>query len=92
MVFINELDNFGCPNSGEKIKLNTEKIDNIILSINNIKETLDGAKLIINNIIKNSSMNSVNMQLKSKNSILNSMNEEILKQWKIKKSFKCEWK
>ena len=79
LVFINELANFRCPKCGEKIKLNTEKIDNIILSNSNIKETLNGAKLIIDNIIKNSSMNSINMQLKSVNLILNSINEEILK-------------
>ena len=79
LVYTNELENFICPNCGRKIKLNTEKIDNIILSINNIKETLNGAKLIIDNIVKNSSMSSVNMQLKSVNLILNSINDEILK-------------
>ena len=79
LVYTNELDNFICPKCGEKIKINTEKIDNIILSINNIKDTLNGAKLIIDNIIKTSSMNSVNMQLKSVNLILNSINDEILK-------------
>ena len=79
LVYANELENFICPKCGEKIKLNTEKIDNIILSINNIKDTLNGAKLIIDNIIKSSSMNSVNMQLKSVNLILNSINDQILK-------------
>jgi surface protein len=79
LVYTNELDNFICPKCGEKIKLNTEKIDNIILSINTIRDTLNGAKLLIDNIIKNSSLNSVNMQLKSVNLILNSINDEIIK-------------
>ena len=80
LVYTNELDNFICPNCGEKIKLNTEKIDNIILSINNIKDTLNGAKLLIDNIIKTSSMNSLNIQLKSVNLILNTLiNEDIKK-------------
>ena len=31
LVYSNEIDEFICPKCGEKIKLNTEKIDNIIL-------------------------------------------------------------
>ena len=37
LVYSNEIDEFICPKCGEKIKLNTEKIDNIILYINNLK-------------------------------------------------------
>ena len=79
LVYSNELDEFICPKCGEKIKLNTEKIDNIILSINNLKETIDSAKLMLENIIKTSSDNSVNIQLKGINIILNTLNEDIKK-------------
>ena len=79
LVFTDVANGFLCPKCGERIKLNTEKIDNIISSIINIKDTLGGAKLLIENIIKNSIENSVNMQLKSVNLILNSINEDIQK-------------
>ena len=38
-VYENENNVCICPKCGEKIKLNTEKIDDIMLSINNIKDT-----------------------------------------------------
>ena len=79
LVFINESDGFICPKCGEKIKLNTEKIDAIITSINNIKDTIDGTKIIIDNIIKNSTLNSINVQLKNTNIILNNVNTDIKK-------------
>ena len=72
-------DSFKCPKCGEKIKLNTERIDDIILSINNLKETIDSAKLIIESVIKVSSENNVYNQLKGVNLILNSLNEDIKK-------------
>ena len=79
LVYKNEDYQLICPKCGEKIKLNTDKIDDIILSINNIKDTIIGSKLIIENIIKTSSMNSMNIQLKSVNLILNTLNEDINK-------------
>ena len=79
LVYSNENDEFICPKCGEKIKLNTEKIDNIILSINNLKETIDSAKLILENVIEKSSVNSINGQLKGINIILNTLNEDIKK-------------
>ena len=79
LVYSNEIDEFICPKCGEKIKLNTEKIDNIILSINNLKETIDSAKLMLENIIKTSSDNNINIQLKGINIILNTLNEDIKK-------------
>ena len=45
LVYSNETDEFICPKCGEKIKLNTEKIVDIILFINNLKETLDSVVL-----------------------------------------------
>ena len=79
LVYSNELKKFICPKCVEKIKLNTEKIDNIILSINNLKETIDSAKLMLENIIKTSPNNSINIQLKGINIILNTLNEDIKK-------------
>ena len=81
LVYINENDDeFMCPKCGEKIKLNTERIDDIISSINNFKETIESVKLKIENVIKISSENKINIQLKGVNIILNSLNEEIKKQ------------
>ena len=52
LVYKKENDDFTCPHCNAKINFNTEKIDNIILSINNIKDTINGTKLTIDNIIK----------------------------------------
>jgi len=79
LAYTKEDDGFTCPKCGEKIQLNTEIINDIILSINNLKETIDGAKLIIETVIKTSTVNLVNIQLKSANLILNTLNEDIQK-------------
>ena len=79
LVYSNETDEFICPKCREKIKLNTDKIDDIILSINNLKETIDSAKIMLENVIKISSINNVNVQLKGINIILNTLNEDIQK-------------
>ena len=79
LAYTKEDDGFTCPKCGEKIQLNTEIINDIILSINNLKETIDGAKLIIETVIKTSTVNLVNIQLKSANLILNTLNEDIEK-------------
>ena len=82
LVYSKIIDDFICPKCGEEINLNTEKIDDIILSINNLKETIDSAKLILENVIEKSSVNSINNQLKGINIILNTLNEDIKKQKK----------
>ena len=74
LVYSNETDEFICPKCGEKIKLNIEKIDDIISSINNLKETIGSAKLILENVIRISSVNDVNVQLKGINIILKDLN------------------
>ena len=79
VVYSNENNEFICPKCGEKIKLNTEIIDNIILSINNLKETIDSAKIMLENVIKISSTNDINIQLKGINIILNTLSENIKK-------------
>ena len=79
LVYKNENGQMICPKCGEKIKINTEKIDEIVTSINNMKDAINGSKLLIENIIKTSSLDSMNIQLKSVNVVLNTLNEDINK-------------
>ena len=83
LVYSNETDEFMCPKCGEKIKLNKEKIDDIILSINNLKETIDSAKFMLENVIKILTVNNVNVELKGINIILVSLVEGV-KNTKVK--------
>ena len=69
---------FICPNCGENIKIDLEKIDDIILSNNNIKDTIEGIKLNMETIIKISS-NIINIQLKNINILLGNIIEDIKK-------------
>ena len=79
LVYKKESDDFSCPNCGIKIKLNTEKLDEIILSNKNIQDIINGIKFNIDNIIKLSTNNSINIKLKNINVLLNSINEDINK-------------
>ena len=79
LVYKNGNEEFKCPKCGEKIKLNYKKIDNVILSLENIKDSIEGTKLLIENMIKNSSENKWNIQLKNINIILNEAYEDIIK-------------
>ena len=79
LVYKNESDELSCPKCGEKINLNTEKINDIKTSIKNIDDTIRGAKLMIENIIKICTMDVVNVQLKNVNLIFNTLNEDIKK-------------
>ena len=72
-------DELICPNCGEKINLNTEKIDEIVLSSNNLRDTLSGIKDQLENVIKNSTINSINNELKEINIVLKTINEDINK-------------
>ena len=77
LVYNNENDDITCPYCNKKIKL--EKIDDIILSNNNIKDIINGIKLNIDNIIKLSNNNNISIQLKNINMVLNIINEDINK-------------
>ena len=79
LVYRYESEGLICPKCGEKIQLNTEKIDEIISSNNTIIDSLNGTKLIIESIIKNSTINHINIQLKNINIILNTIYEDIIK-------------
>ena len=87
LVYRKEIDEFICPKCGEKVKLDTKTIDEIIISNNNIKEKIDGIKINIENIIKNSLVNIVNIQLKNINTLLNNINEDIKKTMKKLKNY-----
>jgi len=78
-VLVYDNNEYICNKCGEKIKIKKEKIDNIILSINNINDTINGIKLNIDNIIKISKDNLVNLQLKNVNIVLNTLNDDIKK-------------
>ena len=79
LVYNNEYEFFICPKCGEKIKLNKEKIGELILSNKEIIETINGIKLQIENLIKIYQNNSMNIQLKNINKMLNMINEDINK-------------
>ena len=64
LVYKRENDDFTCPHCNNKIKLNTEKIDDIILSNNNIKD-------IINSIISRNFYNIIYIKFNSINNIFN---------------------
>ena len=67
LVYKRENDDFTCPHCNKKIKLKKKKIDNIILSNNNIKDIINGIKFNIDNIIRISTNNTITIQLKSIN-------------------------
>ena len=79
LVYKNEDDEFICPKCGEKIQLNIEKINNIILSNDKIKDSIIGIKMQLENIInnKNTSINLINIQLNNITILLNALNEDI---------------
>ena len=68
-----------CIKCGEKLKLNKDKLDEIILNNNNIKDKINGIESMIDNMIKTSLINTMNNQLKSINVSLNHINDDIKK-------------
>ena len=77
IAYKKETEGFACPKCGEKIEINTEKIDNIISSNNDIKDTLSGIKNQLENIINNNSIKSVNVQLKNINALLSNLDGDL---------------
>ena len=73
------LEEFICPNCGEKFNFNSEEVDSIILSNNNIKDKLNEIESILENIIKKSLINDINNELEKINDKLNAINEDIIK-------------
>ena len=62
LVFKNEDCEIICTKCGEKMKLNKDKIDEIILNNNIIKDKISGIELMIDNMIKSSLINTMNNQ------------------------------
>ena len=79
LVYKNENKEHICPRCGEKIELNTEKIDEMILSNNNIKDAINGIKFQIDNIINTSMENFLKIQMKNINILLNTLKDDIQK-------------
>ena len=79
-ILVYKIENdFTCPNCGKKIKINSEKIDDIISSNNSIRDTINGIKINMESIIKASTSNLMNVQLKNINILLNAIIEDIRK-------------
>ena len=70
---------FVCPECNEKINLNKEKLEKIILCNEEIEDSIKNIKLKIDNIIKISSKNSLNIQLQNINNMLINVVENIKK-------------
>ena len=66
-----ENDKINCPKCGENIKLNKDKMDDMIKRDNMIKNNINEIKLIIDKIKKNNQNESVEAQLKDINELLN---------------------
>ena len=77
LIYKDENNEYICPKCGERIKLNIK--DDILSSVKNIKDAIDGIKLNIDNILKISLDNSVNVQIKNISLIINSLNGDIKK-------------
>ena len=74
-----EDDGYICPKCGEKIKLNSKILANIISTNTDIIDNLLGTKLIIENIIKTSQINLIIAQLKNIKAILNAIDDDMKK-------------
>ena len=68
LIYKDENNEYICPKCGERIKLNIK--DDILSSINNIKDVINGIKLSIDNIIRISKDNMINIQLKNVNYLI----------------------
>ena len=79
LVIKDENKEFICPKCGEKVEIKTEKIDEIILSNDNIKDTINGIQFQLDNIIKISKENTMNIQLKNINILLKTLKDDIQK-------------
>ena len=78
LVYKSEND-LSCPKCGEKINLNSDKVNDIKSSINNINDTVKGLKFNLENIIRISTEEMVKVQLKNVNLVFNTLNEDIKK-------------
>lgn len=78
-VYLNEKDGIICPKRGEKIELNTKELNDIILTYNELKDSVKGIKYQLDNMIKSSLEEQVNVQLKNINIVINNKNDVFAK-------------
>ena len=76
-ILVYEKEIFNCPECLHKKEINTQKLNEIILSNNEIIESINGIKFQIDNIIKNNENNTINTQLKNINKMLIMINTDI---------------
>ena len=72
-------DELTCPKCGEKLKLNTQKIEELISFNNDLADSMSGIQDQLENVIKVSTINKVNNQLKNIKTLMNTIIEDIKK-------------
>ena len=72
-------DELTCPKCGEKLKLNTQKIEELISFNNDLVDSISGIQDQLENVIKISMINKVNNQLKNIKTLMNTIIEDIKK-------------
>ena len=72
-------DELTCPKCGEKLKLNTQKIEELISFNNDLVDSMSGIQDQLENVIKISTINKVNNQLKNIKTLMNTIIEDIKK-------------
>ena len=72
-------DELTCPKCGEKLKLNTQKIEELISFNNDLADSMSGIEDQLENVIKISTINKVNNQLKNIKTLMNTIIEDIKK-------------
>ena len=65
-----------CPKCGGKLQLQLKELDNIIISYDEIKDSINGIKLQLENTIKTYSKNQLK-NIKNINKLINVINEDI---------------
>ena len=79
LVYQISTDELICPKCGEKINLNSEILDEVVLTNNNIKNKINGIQLQLDNAINNSLINPIDIQLNNIKIILQTIIDDIKK-------------
>jgi len=72
-------DELTCPKCGEKLNLNTQKIEELLSFNNDLVDSMSGIQDQLENVIKISTVNKVNNQLKNIKTLINTIVEDIKK-------------
>ena len=81
LAYRNTDDEFACQKCGEKIKLNFQLLDDILLTNNSIKDTIIGIKTQLENMLISSSLsiNLIHIQIKNIITLLATLSESVKK-------------